>query len=120
MSERIFIENLLLLGHHGVRDDERERGQFFAIDAEMEFEFLQGDSLAATVDYAQVIEKIRELNEARSFRLMEAFAQAAADKILRDFQQIRRVRLRVKKLRPPLAAGVQVDSVAAEVIRERT
>lgn len=118
MRDRLVLKHLQLFGHHGVRADEREQGRFFALDAEIEFEFPKRDDLAETVDYAQVIEKIRELNEARSFRLVEAFAQAAAEMILKDFQQVRRVRLRVKKLRPPLAAGVQIAAVVAEVIRE--
>lgn len=103
-----------------MRDDERERGQLFAVDAEVEFDFPRRDDLSETVDYVQVIERIRELNEACAFRLLETFAQAIADKIVKDFRQVRRVRVRVKKLRAFVAAGIVLDAVAAEVIRDRT
>lgn len=119
LSHKLIIENLQLFGHHGVRDDERERGQLFAIDAEVEFDFPQRDDLSETVDYVQVLERIRELNAAYAFQLLETFAQAIAEKIVKDFRQVRRVRVRVKKLRPPLAAGIALDLVAAEVIGQR-
>ena len=114
---KICIENLQLVGHHGVSEEERERGSLFALDAEIEFDFPTRDDLAETVDYVRVIEGIREVNETSSFRLIETFAQAIADKILRDFRQARRVSVRVKKVRPSIAPGVTLDAVAAEVIQ---
>ncbi len=98
---------------------ERERGQLFAIDAEIEFDFPDRDELSETVDYVRVIERIRELNETSSFQLIETFAHAIAETILKDFRQVRRAAVRVKKLRPALAAGITLDAVAAEVIRSR-
>jgi len=64
-----------------------------------------------------VIERIRELNETQTFRLIETFAQAIAEEILKDFRQVRRVRVRVRKLKPEIAPGITLDAVAAEVIR---
>ena len=106
------------MGHHGVSAEERERGQLFSIDAEIEFDFPRKDDLAGTVDYVRVIERIREVNETSSFRLIETFAQAIADAILKDFRQARRVSVRVKKLSPIIAPGITLDAVAAEVIQE--
>lgn len=100
-----------------MRDDERERGQLFSIDAELEFDFPQHDDLSETVDYTHVIERICELNETHTFRLIETFAHAIAERILRDFRQIRNVRIRVRKLNPAIASGITLDAVAAEVIR---
>jgi dihydroneopterin aldolase len=110
---------LQLVGHHGVGEEERERGQLFAVDAELEFDFPHRDDLAETIDYVSVIERIREVNEAASFRLIETFAQAIAKEILKDFRQVRRVCVRVRKLKPALAPGVALDAVAAEVIWSR-
>ncbi|MCX8103273.1 MAG: dihydroneopterin aldolase [Candidatus Bipolaricaulota bacterium] len=106
-----------LFGHHGVHEEERERGQLFAIDVEIEFDFPNRDDLAETVDYVRVIERVREINNASSFRLIETFAQKIAEEILKSFRQVRRVSVRVKKLKPSLAAGITLDAVAAEVIR---
>lgn len=100
-------------------EEERERGQLFAVDAELEFDFPQRDDLSETIDYVSVIERIREVNEASSFQLIETFAQAIAKEILKNFRPVRRVCVRVRKLKPALAPGVALDAVAAEVIWSR-
>jgi dihydroneopterin aldolase len=100
-----------------VHEDERERGQLFAIDAELEFDFPQRDELSETIDYSRVIERIRALNDAQTFRLIETFASALAEEILKDFRQVRRVRVRVRKLKPEITPGITLDAVAAEVVR---
>lgn len=98
-------------------DEERERDQLFSVDAEIEFDFPHRDDLSETIDYVSVVERIREVNETSSFRLIETFAQAIAQEILKSFRQAHRVSVRVKKLRPSLAPGITLDAVAAEVIR---
>lgn len=117
---KILIEHLELFGHHGVYEHERAQGQPFAIDAELEFDFPQRDELAETVDYARVIERIRTVNTSNAFRLIETFAQVLARELLRDFPTVQRVRVRVRKLRPPLGASLTVDAVAAEVTCDRS
>ncbi len=104
-----------LFGYHGVSQQERERGQLFSIDAEIEFDFPQRDELSETVDYVRVIERICKINEAHSFQLIETFAQAIAEEICKSFRKVRRVSVRVKKPKPPVAADITLDAVAAEV-----
>lgn len=65
----------------------------------------------------RVIERICQINEASSFQLLETFAHAIAEEILKNFRQARRVVVRVRKLRPPIAPDITLDAVAAEVIR---
>ena len=119
-GERIIICDLKLFGHHGLSAEERERGGFFSLDLELELEgeFGQVDELEETVDYRRVIEGVEEINR-KSFKLIETLAHAVAEVILKDFPRIERVRVRVKKLHPPLPAGTAVGWVAAEVIKER-
>lgn len=96
-------------------EQERQRGQLFSIDAEIEFALPHRDELSETVDYTSVIERIRQVNDTSSFQLIETFAQAIAEEICRSFPKVRRVSVRVKKPKPPLAA--EITAVAAEVIR---
>jgi dihydroneopterin aldolase len=117
-GERIIIRGLELFGHHGVSAVERERGGLFSLDLELEGAFGRADELEETVDYRRVIEGVEEINK-KSFKLIEAFARAVAEAILRDFPRVEWVKVRVKKLHPPLPAGTAVEWVAAEVIRER-
>lgn len=117
MADRIIIEGLQLFGHHGVSAAERQRGQCFSLDIELEFDFPARDELAQTIDYVRVIEIVQTVNEACSFQLLESFAQAVAARVLGDFSLAQRVRVRAGKRPPPL--DISVDMVAAEAIRTR-
>ncbi|MCS7198027.1 MAG: dihydroneopterin aldolase [Candidatus Bipolaricaulota bacterium] len=103
-----------------MHEHERARGQLFAIDVELELNLPQKDDLSATVDYVEVIERIRAVNESGSFSLIETLAQAIAEKILRDLPRVQRIRVRVRKLHPPLPPDVTLGAVAAEVICDRS
>lgn len=116
---KLLVHHLEFFGRHGYTAAERQSLQPFAIDLELEGDLGHEDQLEATVDYSQVISKIEEINANNSFRLIEAFASAIAAAILQDFPQVERVRVRLKKLQPPLPPGMAVGWVAAEVIKER-
>ncbi len=117
MADRLIIEGLQLFGYHGVLAEERERGQLFSLDIELEFDFPAGDELAQTIDYVRVIETAQRVNETGSFQLLESLAQALAERVLGDFALVQRVRVRACKQHPPL--GILVNSVTAEVVRAR-
>ncbi|MCR4404927.1 MAG: dihydroneopterin aldolase [Candidatus Acetothermia bacterium] len=116
---KILVHHLELFGCHGFTDAEQQRLQPFALDLELEGDFGHEDRLEATADYSQVIAKVEEINANNSFRLIETFASAVAAGILEAFPQVERVRVRLKKLHPPLPPGTAVGWVAAEVVRER-
>lgn len=103
-----------------MHEHERARGQLFAVDTELEFDLPQKDELSETVDYVHVIERIRAVNESHSFSLIETFAQTVAHEILQDFPKVQRVRVRVRKLHPPLPPDITLGAVAAEVICDRS
>lgn len=116
--ERIIIRGLELFGHHGESAEEREWAQPFSLDLELEGEFGHADELEATVDYSRVIERVKGINK-KSFKLIETFARTVTEVILKEFPQVERVKVQVKKLHPPLPLGTAVGWVAAEVIRGR-
>lgn len=111
--ERIIVRGLKLFGHHGVRAEERERGQILLVDVCLDLKrSSKRDELADTVDYTAVLEALRELNEKRKFQLLESLAEASARLILERFPQVRKVRVRVRKRL--LWSGEEVEWVAAE------
>lgn len=116
---KILIHNLELFGHHGVYPEEREKGQQFWVDVELEGDFAAQDELSETIDYSQVIEKIKQINSVKRFQLIESFAKAIAEELLREFSKVHRVKVRVKKRPFEAAALSPLDWVAAEVIKER-
>jgi 7,8-dihydroneopterin aldolase/epimerase/oxygenase len=112
------LHGLEIFGRHGATDEERERGQTFLYDVELEVsDAALSDRLEDAVDYEEVAACIRTVSDAREFTLLEALAAAAADEIVARFP-VTRVRVRVRKpeVRP---AGIAVDWSAATVERTR-
>jgi 7,8-dihydroneopterin aldolase/epimerase/oxygenase len=109
------IRDLRVFGRHGVHEEERARGQDFVFDVELEVgERGASDRLEDAVDYVEVARLVKEVSDARPYRLLEALATAVADELERRFAPERlRVRVRKPEVRP---AGLE-GTVAATVTR---
>jgi dihydroneopterin aldolase len=96
------IRDLRVFGRHGVHGDERERGQEFAFDVELEVgERGTSDRLRDAVDYVEVARAVQEVSDARHYALLEALASALADELERRFSPERvLVRVRKPEVRP--------------------
>jgi dihydroneopterin aldolase len=90
------VHGLELHGRHGVNDDERRDGQSFLFDITLEIAEPKEDTIGATVDYRQVRDIVRTVNEAESYRLLETLAAEAADALI-EALPIQKVRVRVRK-----------------------
>jgi dihydroneopterin aldolase len=91
------VRGLRVFGRHGVHEDERERGQDFVFDVELEVgERGTSDRLEEAVDYVQVARAVQEVSDARQYALLEALASAVAEELERRFSP-ERVRVRVGK-----------------------
>jgi len=96
------IRDLHVFGRHGVHEEERERGQDFLFDVELEVgERGTSDRLQDAVDYVEVARSVQEVSEARQYFLLEALAAEVADELERRFspEQLR-VRVRKPEVRP--------------------
>jgi dihydroneopterin aldolase len=112
---KVELHGLELHGHHGVLEEERQAGQRFVYDVELEVgDRGASDRLEDAVDYREVAAAVLEVN-ARQFRLLEALATAVADTQVERFP-VERVQVRVRKpeVRP---AGLGVEYAAATVER---
>jgi dihydroneopterin aldolase len=109
------VRELCVFGHHGVHEEERERGQDFVFDVELEVgERGTSDRLEDAVDYVEVARAVQAVSDARQYALLEALASAVADELERRFSPERvRVRVRKPEVRP---AGLE-GTVAATVTR---
>ena len=120
MSDGIFITGLLVHAHHGVMRHETKVGQQFAIDLELAIELAEAgasDKLVDTVSYASIVEAATRAFTAKSFRLVEAAAQAIADEVLASFPRVASVRVTVHKPHAPIAAIF--DDVGIMLTRSR-
>ncbi len=114
------VEGIEFAARHGVSDDEAERGNRFRVDVRMTGPWsraLQTDDLRDTLDVAAVVEHIHRVSR-RRFHLIESFAAAVADDLLRAFPDATQARVRVRKLEFP-EWGPQACSIA-EVTRRPT
>jgi dihydroneopterin aldolase len=107
----IELRGLELHGYHGVLEEEKENGQSFWYDVELEVgEWGASDRLEEAVDYRRVVDAVREVNE-RRFELLEALASTVAETLIDRFA-IARVKVRVRKR--PAGLPVEFSAVTAE------
>src|SRR5437899_2690850 len=112
MGVTVELRGFEVFGHHGATDEEQEAGQTLLWDLEWEVAEPAGDDLAATVDYEEVAACVREVSDARRYRLLESLAAAGADAVRERFK-VERVRVRVRKTE----LGLPVEHSSATVER---
>jgi dihydroneopterin aldolase len=118
-TDRLLLEDVRFYGHHGVSKAEQTVGVWFSVDAELTVDLTPAavsDDLAAAVDYGEVARRIVEIGTEGRVNLIERLAGLIAQGLLREFPA-RQVRVRVRKLTPPLQGLVGTPSV--ELVRTR-
>jgi dihydroneopterin aldolase len=116
----IRISNAVFYAYHGAMEDEQTLGGKFELDVDMYCDFsvaAESDSLKKTVDYEKVYAFIRGMVLEKKYRLIEALANSIAKGIIREFYNVERVTVRIRKPHPPVK-GV-VDHVEVEVTQDR-
>jgi len=94
-------------------------GAWFSVDAELALDLAPAavsDELTATVDYGRVVHRIVEIGTRNRVNLLERLAGLIAEALLREFPASQ-VRVRVRKLTPPLEGLVGTPGV--ELTRRR-
>ncbi|MBA2462569.1 MAG: dihydroneopterin aldolase [Actinobacteria bacterium] len=111
---RIELQGIELHGYHGALDRERERGQRFLVDVELDVgEAGASDRLEDAVDYRDVVACVREVSDARAYTLLEALATALVETLCERFS-VARARVRVRKPEVVLDPDVEFAAVVAE------
>jgi dihydroneopterin aldolase len=121
MTNIIRIKNATFYGYHGVSNEEQYVGGKFEADIDIYTDFsaaATADDLKKTVDYYQVYSFLNQFTVKQKYYLIEALAVEIADELLKQFDKIIKVAVRVRKNNPPL--GGVVDCVEAEVIKEKS
>ena len=118
----IELRGIELYGFHGVLPQEREHGQLFVVDLELELDpeiaatAAESDRIEDAVDYRDVVDVVGEVSDARAYQLLEAFSTALADTLLARFPLVR-VRVAVRKPEVVLARPVADAAVVVEQTR---
>ena len=116
----IRLRNAVFYAYHGALTDEQNLGGKFEFDVDMYCDLsaaMESDSLKKTVDYEKVYAFIQKVALEKKYHLIEALANTIARGLLREFYNIERVVVRVRKPHPPVK-GV-VDHVEVEISQHR-
>ncbi len=122
MSDTIFINGLVIHAHHGVMKHETKVGQRFAIDLALAMDLKNAsrtDKLADTINYASIVDTASRAFTARNFKLVEAAAGAVADAVLKEYAQVKSVRVTIHKPHAPISAIFNDVGVTIERSRQR-
>jgi dihydroneopterin aldolase len=120
VSDRIFLKGMVFYGYHGATPQERELGQSFVVDIELEVDLTKpgvSDDLKDTVDYSHVYRVVKEVVEGPSHNLLESVAEGLAQKLLDSFP-LDGVTVRVTKPHVPIKGAV-LEGAAVEIHRRR-
>jgi dihydroneopterin aldolase len=120
MSDRIFVNGLVLHAYHGVMPHEAKVGQTFTLDLALEVDLAaatRSDKVADTVSYDRVVETASQAFCAHRYRLIEAAAGAVADAMLERFPRVQAVHVTIHKPHAPVAATFQ--DIGVTLVRSR-
>jgi dihydroneopterin aldolase len=114
----IEVTGLSLYTHMGVTEAEREIGQRLLIDVRLEVgecDATVTDRIEDTVDYGQVCELVSLVAQQRTYRTLERFCAAVAERLLERYDVLS-VWIKAAKPEPPVV--LPVGEVSVELWRE--
>ena len=120
MPDRILLQGMRFFGFHGNNPEERQSGQPFVVDLEVETDLSAAgisDSLDDTINYAALYRTVKAVMEGPPRNLLEAVAQYIADDVLDGFK-VDAVTVRVRKTQPPIQ-NARLESAGVEIRRSR-
>lgn len=116
--DQIRIKNLKIFAHHGVYEQEKEKGQNFCVNAVLytDMEKAGGsDDIADAVDYGAVCLFMDEFMRENRYNLLEAVAERLAEAVLFEFPAVKKIELEVEK--PDAPIPLRFDSVSVRIER---
>ncbi|HFK1027181.1 TPA: dihydroneopterin aldolase [Listeria monocytogenes] len=119
--DKIYLNELVFYGYHGVLAEETKLGQTFRVSLILGLSTKKAgisDSVDDTVSYAEVYETVKEIVEGTPFKLIEALAEKIATEVLTGYSLLEEVTVKLIKPNPPIPG--HYDSVAVEIERKRS
>ena len=113
LADLITIKGIEVFAFHGVLSSEKESGQLFLVDVELSMDLaLAGasDSLADTVDYGLLAQRIHDVVASERWDLIERVATRVAETVLED-TRVGAVAATVHKPAAPITVGFSDVSV---------
>lgn len=116
--DNIYIKDLEVYAYHGVNQAEKDLGQRFLISLKIFIDLSEAgdkDDLSKTVNYSELCFEIEKEFKKKRYTLIEKSAQELADFILKKYEIVKGVLVKVKKPWAPI--GKPLEWVAVEIDR---
>lgn len=116
MTGKILLEGLEFHAFHGVYPHERDSGNWFEVDIEVDTDFTAGaqnDEISGTVNYETLFRIIKDEMEKPS-KLLETVAKQIVEKVMDELSAVERVSLKISKLNPPIGGKCRKAAVVME------
>lgn len=115
---KVRIHNMMFYGFHGVYEYEREQGQKFYIDIEIETKddkMAETDDVKDGVDPASIYDIVKDVTENKRFQLLGALSAHIGDELLKKHSHFHAVTTRIRKPSVPISGPI--DYVEVETTR---
>jgi dihydroneopterin aldolase len=109
----IKIRNIRVYAYHGCLIEEGKIGSDYRVDLTVKADLSRSavtDSLSDTVDYVHLNRIVKEEMAIRS-KLLEEVAKRIIDRILDELDQVKKVKVEVSKLNPPIGGNVAMVTI---------
>lgn len=117
----IKISNIRVYAYHGCLVEEGKIGSDYRVDLEVKADLKKSaktDHLSDTVDYVHLNRIVKEEMAVRT-KLLETVASLILDRILQEISLVKKARIKVSKLNPPIGGNVEMVSVIMERKRQK-
>lgn len=114
----IRIDNLEVYAYHGAYDEEKEKGQYFYVNAELYTNTRKAgmnDDLDVSTNYGTVCDFIHDFMTKHTYDLIETVAEQLAQALLLEFKLVKNVLLEIRKPHAPIEK--EFESVSVEIER---
>jgi dihydroneopterin aldolase len=112
----IEVNNVRLYAFHGCLEEEAKIGSKYSVDVYLETDFseaAQNDDLSKTVDYVTIHNIVTQEMAIRS-KLLEQVAQRIVNQSKTACPTIKKIRVKIAKLCPPINGDVQDVAIIVE------
>ena len=116
MKNSIEVTGIKLYAFHGCLEEEARIGGNYIVDISLETDFTeasQKDELALTIDYVLVNKIVTEEMAIRS-KLIEHVGQRIWDKMTAELIGLNYLRIKIRKLMPPINGNVDEVAICIE------
>lgn len=118
---KILLNEMIFTARHGACPHEYEFDQKFKVDIIVETTAVEEagatDELEKTINYAEIFAVIEEVMMGEHCQLIETLAYQIGQELVRNFQKIDEIRVKVTKMAPPIPRFNGTAAVEVKVAR---